>query len=89
MEVAFNDIHVNNENTELEGLLKQFTEAICASHRFQFTKDDIVEQLSVLAAEAAKPKESRTTGVVKAVLKSIASASQHFSLSTGTKSGRC
>jgi hypothetical protein len=75
MEVALNHIHANNQNEELEGLLKQFAEAVLQDSSISATaKDDIVEQLSVLAAEAAKPKGSRTVGIVKAVLTSIAAS---------------
>ena len=75
MEVALNHIHANNQNEELEGLLKQFAEAVLHDGSLSVqAKDDVVEQLSILAVEAAKPKESRTMGVVRAVLTSVATS---------------
>jgi hypothetical protein len=75
MEVTLNDIHANNPSPELENRLKEFTEAVLreASLSIQ-AKDDIVEQLTALAAEVAKPQESRTKGVVMAVVKSVAAS---------------
>jgi hypothetical protein len=75
MEVALNEIHAHNTNPELEDSLKQFTETVLkdASLSAQ-NKDEIVEQLTALAAEAAKPKESRSAGAVRAVLTSVATS---------------
>jgi hypothetical protein len=73
MEVALNEIHAHNTNPQLENSLKQFTEAVLMDATLSAqSKNEIVEQLAVLAAEVAKPKESRSAGVVKAVLKSVA-----------------
>jgi hypothetical protein len=75
MEVALNEIHAHNTNPQLENSLKQFTEAVLKDGELSAqVKDEIVEQLAVLAAETAKPKESRSAGVVKAVLKSVATS---------------
>ncbi len=72
MEVALNDIHVNNGNTELEKALKEFTEAVLSEKSLAVEeRDDIVEQLSVLATQAARPKESRLTSVMRALVTSI------------------
>lgn len=72
MEVALNDIHVKNENTELEKALKEFTEAVLNEKSLAVEKkDEIVEQLSALATQAAQPKESRLTSVMKLLVTSI------------------
>jgi hypothetical protein len=73
MEVALNNVHVQNENPELETALKKFTEDVLreASLTPQ-VKNDIVEQLSILTAQAAMPKESRVAVVMKALVTSIA-----------------
>ncbi len=72
MEVALNNIHAKNENAELEKALKEFTEAVLSEKSLPVEKkDDIVEQLSVLAAQAALQKESRVTIVMKALVTSI------------------
>jgi hypothetical protein len=72
MEVALNNIHAKNENAELEKALKEFAEAVLSEKSLAVEKkDDIVEQLSVLAAQAALPKESRVTIVMKALVTSI------------------
>jgi hypothetical protein len=73
MEVALNNIHAKNENAELERLLKEFTESVLREASLSaVAKDEIVEQLSVLAAQFAIPKESRINIVVKALVNSIA-----------------
>jgi hypothetical protein len=75
MEVALNNIHANNQNQELENLLKEFTEAVLHETSLSGqTRNDIVEQLTALAVEIAKPQESRSKGVVMAVVKSIAAS---------------
>ncbi len=75
MEVALNDIHVKNQNPELESRLKEFTEAVLRDRSLSAqAKDEIVEQLTALAGEMAKPKESRSKGVIMAVVKSIAAS---------------
>ena len=60
MKVALNNIHAKNQNPKLEQELKNFTEAVLreASLSVQ-AKNDIVEQLSVLAAQVAMPEGSR------------------------------
>lgn len=73
MEVALNNIHANNENAELEKALKEFTEAVLRETALSVeVRDDVVEQLSVLAAQVAMPKESRVAIVMKALVTSIA-----------------
>jgi len=75
MEVALNNIHASNQNPELEGRLKEFTETVLKDAALSVqTKDEIVEQLTALAAELAKPQESRSKGVVMAVVKSVAAS---------------
>jgi transposase InsO family protein len=55
MEVALNNIHSNNQNPELEDRLQEFTEAVLKDAALSVqTKDDIVEQLTALAAELGK-----------------------------------
>ena len=72
MEVALNNIHTHNANPELESALKEFTEAVVRETKLSAeTRDDVVEQLSVLAAQLARPKESRVTIVMKALVTSI------------------
>lgn len=72
MEVALNNIHAQNGNAELEKALKEFTEAVLHEKSLAVaTKDGIVEQLSVLAAQAALPKESRLKSVMNALVTSI------------------
>lgn len=73
MEVALNNVHINNRNDELEGLLKQIAEAVLQDKVTSAEiKNDILAQLSVLTTVAAKPKESRPSAIVKALLTSIA-----------------
>ena len=73
MEVALNNIHFKNLNPELEQHLKQFTEEVLAEENLPVeAKNDIVEQLSVLAAQVAMPQESRIKIVMKALVTSIA-----------------
>src|SRR5260370_1399597 len=75
MEVALNNIHSNNQNRGLEGRLKEFTEAALKDAALSVqTKDEIVEQLTALAGGFAKPQESRSKGVVMAVVKSVAAS---------------
>src|SRR5260370_10532651 len=72
MEVALNNIHVNNQNPELEQRLKDFTEAVLREAKLSpEAKNEIVEQLSVLAAQVAMPAESRIKVVMKALVLSI------------------
>jgi len=74
MEVALNNIHASNKNSELELALKKFTEDVLREASLSVkAKDDIVEQLSVLAAQVAVRKESRVMVIVKALVTSIAS----------------
>jgi hypothetical protein len=73
MEVALNRIHTQNGNPELERKLKDFTEAVLRETQLSDElKNDIVEQLSVLAAQVAMPEESRIKTVMKALVTSIA-----------------
>lgn len=73
MEVALNNVHNNNRNDELEGLLKQIAEAVLQDKATSAeTKNEILEQLSVLTTVAVKPKDSRPSAIVKALLTSIA-----------------
>lgn len=73
MEVALNNIHNRNQNPELEQKLKEFTEAVLREASLSVeAKNDIVEQLSVLAAQMAMPQESRIGIVMKALVTSIA-----------------
>ncbi len=73
MEVALNNIHAKNENAQLENALKEFTEAVLRETSLTVkAKDDIVDQLSVLAAQVAMPEESRIKIVMKALITSIA-----------------
>jgi hypothetical protein len=73
MEVALNNIHAKNQNLELEQSLKEFTEAVLREAKLSVeVKNDIVEQLSVLAAQVAMPEESRIKIVMKALVTSIA-----------------
>jgi hypothetical protein len=73
MEVALNNIHNKNQNPELEQKLKEFTEAVLREASLSVeAKNDVVEQLSVLAAQMAMPKESRIVVVMKALATSIA-----------------
>lgn len=73
MEVALNNIHAQNQNPELEQHLKDFTEAVLQEAKLSVeAKNDIVDQLSVLAAQMAMPPESRIAIVVKALVTSIA-----------------
>lgn len=73
MEVALNNIHAKNQNDELEQNLKEFTEAILRDTTLRAdTKNEVVEQLSVLAAQIAMPEESRIKIVMKALVTSIA-----------------
>jgi len=73
MEVALNNIHAKNQNPELEQKLKDFTEAVLREGKLSVeAKNDIVDQLSVLAAQMAMPQESRIAIVVKALVTSIA-----------------
>lgn len=73
MEVALNHVHVANENAEIETALKKFTEDVLgeASLNAQ-TKNEILEQLTALTEQLAKPNESRSAGVIKAFLLSVA-----------------
>jgi hypothetical protein len=58
MEVALNNIHALNQNAELEQLLKEFTESVLSEAKLSAgLKNDVVEQLSVLATQLAVPKE--------------------------------
>ncbi|MFI5095316.1 MAG: hypothetical protein ACHQIK_17920 [Candidatus Acidiferrales bacterium] len=73
MEVALNNVHAQNENPELEGLLKEFAESVLREASLSVeAKNDIVEQLSVLTSQVALPKESRVVVVMKALITSIA-----------------
>jgi hypothetical protein len=73
MEVALNNIHNKNQNPELEQKLKEFTEAVLREASLSVeAKNDIVEQLSVLAAQVAMPQESRIVIVMKPLVTSIA-----------------
>jgi hypothetical protein len=73
MEVALNNIHAKNQSPELEQSLKDFTEAVLREGKLSVeSKNDIVEQLSVLAAQVAMPEESRVKIVMKALVTSIA-----------------
>jgi hypothetical protein len=73
MEVALNNIHAQNQNPELEQHLKDFTEAVLREAKLSAeAKNEIVEQLSVLAAQIAMPAESRIKVVMKALVTSIA-----------------
>jgi len=73
MEVALNNIHAQNQNPELEQRLKDFTEAVLREAKLSAqVKNDVVEQLSVLASQAALPQESRVLIVMKALVTSIA-----------------
>jgi len=73
MEVALNNIHAKNQNPKLEQELKDFTEAVLREARLSVqAKNDIVEQLSVLAAQVAMPEGSRIVVVMKALVTSIA-----------------
>jgi hypothetical protein len=72
MEVALNNVHAQNEYPELETALKKFTEDVLREASLKAeVKDDIVEQLSVLTAQAAMSKESRVAVVMKALVTSI------------------
>lgn len=72
MEVALNNIHSKNQNADLEEHLKKFTEEVLAEAKLSVeVKNDIVEQLSVLAAQLAAPPESRIKTVMKALVTSI------------------
>jgi len=73
IEVALNNIHANNQDPELEQNLKDFTEAVLHEAKLSAeAKNDIVEQLSVVAAQAAMPAESHIKTVMKALVTSIA-----------------
>ena len=72
MEVALNNIHVYNQNEQLEHALREFAEAIIGDKSLApDAKDEIIEQLSLLAAQAATKKESRTMIMMKALVRSI------------------
>ena len=73
MEIALNNVHAQNGNAELEGLLREFTESVLREASLSVeVKNDIVEQLSVLTSQVALPKESRVVVVMKALITSIA-----------------
>jgi hypothetical protein len=71
---ALSDIRISGD-TELEKNLAAFTEGVRASEELsEKARNEILEQLAVVAAEAAKPKDSRSWGVLKAVVVSISAA---------------
>jgi hypothetical protein len=73
MEVALNNIHALNQNAELEQHLKNFTEAVLHEAKLSAqAKNNVMEQLSELAAQVALPKESRAIVIMKALVTSIA-----------------
>ncbi|MGH9542816.1 MAG: hypothetical protein ACRD2H_13165 [Terriglobales bacterium] len=73
LEVALNNVHAANQNPELEGALKQFTEAVLAETTLAASqKNEIVEQLTALTDQLAKPREGQRLGVVKAFVVGIA-----------------
>ena len=73
MEVALNHIHMTNGNPELETALKKFAEDVLAEGALTIdAKNEILQQLTALAEEIAKPNESRMMGVIKAFVVSIA-----------------
>jgi len=73
MEVALDSIHAHNQNAVLEQDLKEFTEAVLRETKLSVeARNEILEQLSVLAAQMAMPGESRLKGVMKAIAANIA-----------------
>lgn len=74
IDAALSDIKVSGDN-ELERNLAAFTEGVVASEELSDgARKEILEQLTVVTEEATKPKESRSWGVLKAVVASISAA---------------
>jgi len=72
LEVSLNDIRIDSDNAELKGMLKEFTEAVLRETNLSTeSKNDIMEQLSVIASQMALPKESRLRPVMKGLTTSI------------------
>jgi hypothetical protein len=73
MEVALNNIYAKNHDEGLEKALKDFAESVLSTASLTAqAKNDVVDQLSVLASQLAVPKESRVIIVMKALVTSIA-----------------
>ena len=83
MEVALNHIHIANGNAELETALKAFAEEVLAEAALTINaKNEILQQLTALTEEIAKPNDSRIMGVIKAFIGSIAANIASTSLVT-------
>jgi hypothetical protein len=73
MEVALNNVHIQNENAELETALKEFTEAVIHEATLSpETKNETIQQLTALTEQLAQPAPSRSMGVIKAFIIGIA-----------------
>jgi len=67
-------------NTELTEEIRKFTEAVIAEEKLnREIKNQIIEQISFLATQAAIPKEKRKINVAKTVLKGIKDTLASFS----------
>jgi hypothetical protein len=73
MEVALNHVHIANENIELETALKEFAEAVIQEVSLTAeVRNEILQQLTALTEQLTKPAQSRSLGVIKAFLLSVA-----------------
>lgn len=71
IDIAMSHIKTSG-NEKLVKALKEFTEAVIAETKLDAElKNQIIEQISFLASQAALPKEKQKSGIVKAVLLGI------------------
>ena len=69
MEVALNNVHVQNANAELEDALKELAEAVIQEVSLSAeTKNETLQQLAALTEELVKPEDCRLMGVIKAIV---------------------
>jgi len=72
IDVALDNIQANSGDASLQQALKEFTEALLNEASLTAAaKNEILEQLAVVAGQAAMPKESRSWGILKALVTNI------------------
>jgi hypothetical protein len=74
IDVALSHIRIEG-NTPLQQALSKFTEAVISSEDIEAQqKNEILEQLAVIAEQTAQPPQQRKTAVVKALLLAVKDA---------------
>jgi len=72
IDVALDNIQANSGDASLQQALKEFTEALLNEASLTAAaKNEVLEQLAVVAGQAAMPKESRSWGILKALVTNI------------------